>query len=52
MSNWCFRSEHIKGLRKQRELPVVDGFVTAPETPGLGLDVDWAEIEKTALAVV
>ena len=51
-SNWCYSTEHIKGLRKQYELPMVDGFITAPETPGLGLDVDWAALEKTALAVV
>jgi L-alanine-DL-glutamate epimerase-like enolase superfamily enzyme len=38
--------------RKQNELPIIDGFVTAPDTPGLGLDVDWAMLEKTALAVV
>ena len=47
-----FSTEHIKRLRKQRELPIIDGFITAPETPGLGLDVDWATLEKTALAVV
>ena len=47
-----FSTEHIKRLRKQNELPIVDGFITAAETPGLGLDVDWAALEKTALAVV
>jgi L-alanine-DL-glutamate epimerase-like enolase superfamily enzyme len=47
-----FSTEHIKGLRKQNELPIIDGFITAPETPGLGLDVDWAALEKIALAVV
>ena len=47
-----FSTEHIKGLRKQNELPIIDGFITAPETPGLGLDVDWAALDKTALAVV
>jgi L-alanine-DL-glutamate epimerase-like enolase superfamily enzyme len=47
-----FSTGHIKALRKQNELPVVDGFITAPETPGLGPDIDWAALEKTALAVV
>ena len=47
-----FSTEHIKRLRKQNELPIVDGFITAPETPGLGLDVDRAALDKTALAVV
>jgi L-alanine-DL-glutamate epimerase-like enolase superfamily enzyme len=47
-----FSTEHIKGLRKQNELPIIDGFITVPETPGLGLDVDWAALEKTALAVI
>jgi L-alanine-DL-glutamate epimerase-like enolase superfamily enzyme len=47
-----YSTEHIKGLRKQNELSIIDGFITAPEAPGLGLDVDWAALEKTALAVV
>jgi L-alanine-DL-glutamate epimerase-like enolase superfamily enzyme len=47
-----FSTEHIKRLRKLNELPIIDGFITAPETPGLGLDIDWAALEKTALAVV
>jgi L-alanine-DL-glutamate epimerase-like enolase superfamily enzyme len=46
------RYKHIKGLRKQDELSIIDGFITAPEMPGLGLDIDWAALEKTALAVV
>jgi len=47
-----FSTEHIKRLRKLNELPIIDGFITAPETPGLGLDIDWAVLEKTALAVI
>ena len=45
-------TDHIKALKKQKELPIVDGFVTAPETPGLSADIDWTELEKTALAVI
>jgi L-alanine-DL-glutamate epimerase-like enolase superfamily enzyme len=47
-----FSTAHIKGLRKQNELPIIDGFITVPEMPGLGLDVDWAALEKIALAVI
>jgi L-alanine-DL-glutamate epimerase-like enolase superfamily enzyme len=28
-----YSTGHIKALKKQKELPIVDGFVTAPETP-------------------
>jgi L-alanine-DL-glutamate epimerase-like enolase superfamily enzyme len=45
-------SEQIKGLRQRRELPIIDGFITAPDAPGLGLDVDWKALERTALAIV
>ena len=34
------------------ELPIVDGFITVPNAPGMGLDLDWATLEKTALAIV
>ena len=47
-----FSTAHIKGLRKQNELPIIDGYITVPEMPGLGLDVDWAALEKIALAVI
>ena len=45
-------TEHIAGLRYQTELPVIDGYITVPDAPGLGLDVDWATLERTALAVI
>jgi L-alanine-DL-glutamate epimerase-like enolase superfamily enzyme len=45
-------TEHIKGLRKQSELPIIDGFITVPEMPGLALDIGWAALEKTAVAIV
>jgi L-alanine-DL-glutamate epimerase-like enolase superfamily enzyme len=47
-----YSTEHIKALKKQKELPITDGFVTVPETPGLYADIDWAQLEKTALAVI
>lgn len=47
-----YSSEHIKSLSGRSELPIVDGFITVPDTPGIGLDIDWATLEKTALAVV
>jgi L-alanine-DL-glutamate epimerase-like enolase superfamily enzyme len=47
-----FSTEHIKGLRKQNELPIIDGFITVPEMPGLAFDIDWAALEKTAVAIV
>ena len=29
-----------------------DGFITVPETSGIGPDVDWAALEKAAIAIV
>ena len=47
-----FSSAHIASLRQMPELPIVDGWITAPATPGLSGEMDWDRIEKTALAVV
>jgi L-alanine-DL-glutamate epimerase-like enolase superfamily enzyme len=47
-----YSTEHIKALKKQQDLPIVDGFVTAPETPGLSPGIDWDRLEKTALAII
>ena len=47
-----FSTEHIQGLKSRAELPVIEGAITVPPTPGLGLDVDWLALEKTALAIV
>lgn len=44
-------SEQIKGLKDLDVLPVVDGWVTAPTTPGLGEHPDWDELERRAVAV-
>jgi len=45
-------SAQIRGLATMAELPVVDGFITVPETPGLGFEPDWNHLERTALAIV
>lgn len=47
-----YSTDHIKGLKRQSELPIVEGWVTAPDTPGLGLDIDWAALERTAVTIV
>jgi L-alanine-DL-glutamate epimerase-like enolase superfamily enzyme len=47
-----FSSDHIKSLNQLPELPIVDGYISVPEAPGLGLDVDWTALEKTAVAIV
>jgi len=46
-------SEQIKGLTSDtRSGPVVDGYVTTPDEPGLGQQPDWEELEKRAVLVV
>jgi L-alanine-DL-glutamate epimerase-like enolase superfamily enzyme len=47
-----YSSEHIASLSRRSELPIVDGMITVPDDPGIGLDIDWAALEKTALAIV
>ena len=47
-----FSSAHINALDQLAELPVIDGHITVPDTPGLSGEMDWAGIEKTALAIV
>jgi L-alanine-DL-glutamate epimerase-like enolase superfamily enzyme len=47
-----FSSEHIKSLKSQRELPIVGGMLTVPESPGIGPDIDWAATEARALRIV
>ncbi len=42
----------IRGLRHRTQLPIVDGILTVPEAPGLGLTPDWAWLERNAVAVV
>lgn len=43
--------DHIKSL-PTAEIPVIDGFVHAPDTPGIEPDVDWDAIEAQAVAVI
>ena len=45
-------TKQIKGIRKRKDLPVIDGYVTAPSTPGLQPHPDWKAIEKKAVLVV
>lgn len=45
-------TDQIRGLKNQRGLNVVEGFITASETPGIGVQPDWAELEKRAVRVV
>jgi L-alanine-DL-glutamate epimerase-like enolase superfamily enzyme len=45
-------TEQIKSLKDQSVLSVVDGYITAPETPGIGIQPDWAELEQRAVRVV
>jgi L-alanine-DL-glutamate epimerase-like enolase superfamily enzyme len=47
-----YSAEHIRSLKTRSELPIVDGCITVPDAPGLGVDIDWAALEKTALAVI
>lgn len=43
--------EQITSLDKA-DVPVIDGHITLPDRPGLEPDIDWDEVEKTAVAVV
>ncbi|THD48376.1 MAG: racemase [Bradyrhizobium sp.] len=47
-----FSTDHIKSLKKLPQLPIIDGFVTAPDRPGLGLDPDWEALAASALTIV
>ena len=47
-----YDGDHIRGLRTQEHLPIVDGYVTIPDRPGLGYEPDLAWLEKKALAIV
>jgi L-alanine-DL-glutamate epimerase-like enolase superfamily enzyme len=47
-----YSTEHIQGLKSRTDLPVIAGTITVPSAPGLGLDVDWASLEKTCLSVI
>jgi len=46
-------TEQIKGLKNDpAQGPVIDGYVTTPDTPGLGPQPDWAELERQAVLIV
>ena len=47
-----FSTEHIKSLKTQRDLPITAGTITTPNRPGLGYEVDWEAVTKSALAIV
>lgn len=44
-------SEQIQGLKGPGPLAIDGGFLTVPEAPGLGLEPDWAALERNALAI-
>ena len=41
--------EQIKGLDKLGDLAVKDGILTVSDTPGLGFDFDFDELDRIAL---
>jgi len=45
-------AEQIQGLKSAKHLPIVDGFLTVPDTPGLGFEPDIERLEKTAVSIV
>lgn len=45
-------TKQIKELSKKKNLPVIDGYVTAPNTPGFHPQPDWKDIEKKAVLIV
>ena len=45
-------TDQIKGLKKDPVHPVVDGYVTTSDEPGLGSTPDWKELERRATLVV
>ena len=45
-------TEQIKNLKNLQSLPIVEGYLTVPDQPGLGPEPDWKRLEKTAIAVV
>jgi L-alanine-DL-glutamate epimerase-like enolase superfamily enzyme len=45
-------TEQIKGLRREAYLPIVGGYLEVPDEPGLSPEIDWADVEKRAVAIV
>ena len=44
--------EQIRGLAGLGDLAIVDGWIEVPDRPGLGLEPDWAWLERQAIASV
>jgi L-alanine-DL-glutamate epimerase-like enolase superfamily enzyme len=46
-------TQQIRGLKNAAlDVPIAGGYLTVPDRPGLGFDVDWGWLEKSAVAVV
>ncbi len=45
-----FNEAHIRSLAGMGRLAIVDGTLTVSDEPGLGFDIDWERVEKTAVA--
>jgi len=45
-------SQQIKNIKMQGDLAVIDGYITAPEAPGIHPHPDWNTIEREAVLVV
>jgi L-alanine-DL-glutamate epimerase-like enolase superfamily enzyme len=45
-------TEQIKSLKDRGHMSVINGYMTAADTPGLGPQPDWEEIERNAVLVV
>ena len=45
-----FNEAHIHSLAGMGRLAIVDGTLTVSDEPGLGFDIDWERVEKTAVA--
>ncbi len=45
-------TEQIRGLPTKSHLPVIGGYVTVPDAPGIEPHPDWAEVEARAVLVV
>ena len=42
--------EQINGLKNLGKLAIVDGVLNVSSEPGLGHEIDWAHIERVAVA--
>ena len=46
-------TDQIRGLRQDpQQGPVIDGYVTTPDEPGLGPQPDWEALARRAVLVV